>query len=158
MSDLVNKNLEVTILDKVEILEGEFLKQVQVDCPVVHRFGPGTYIREVKIPSNTYAIGHHQNFEHINVFLKGRVSILNDDGSFTEMVAPMVFIGKPGRKVGYIHEEITWLNIYPTEETDVDKLEGHFVTKSATWLEANSEKIALLENHVNDEKEKLCQS
>lgn len=147
------KSLE-EVKSKIEAVEKTMLAMPQVDCPVIHSFGPGTYIREVKIPSGVYAIGHHQNFEHINIFLKGRVSMLNDDGSFTELVAPMHFIGKPGRKVGYIHEEITWINVYPTTETDIEKLENHFVTKSATWLESNG-KIKLLEGHI---KEKICQS
>ena len=116
-------------------IEKEFLKQPQVPCPVIHRFGPGVYIREVTIPAGTLAIGHHQNFEHMNILLKGRVTVLNDDGTTSDLAAPMMFVGKPGRKIGYIHEDMVWLNVYPTEETDVEKLEGHFITKSDEWLQ-----------------------
>lgn len=135
----------------IDAAEREFLNQPQVQCPVIHRFGPGVYIREVMIPAGSLAIGHHQNFEHMNVMLKGRVTILNDDGTTSELVAPMIFAGKPGRKVGYIHEDMVWLNIYPTTETDVAKLEAHYLTKSSAWIESNAarESLLLLSSNVD---------
>lgn len=128
----------------VDDVEAEFLKHPQVPCPVIHRYGPGVYIREVNIPAGTLAIGHHQNYEHTNILLKGRVTILNDDGSTSELCAPMMFVGKPGRKIGYIHEDMTWLNVYATEETDVDKLESMFITKSEFWLNDHQNRGLLL--------------
>lgn len=138
---------------KIDLLERAFLNEPQVPCPVVHRFGQGIYIREVKIPAGTYAIGHHQNFEHVNILLKGRVSIRNDDGSFSELRAPYIYIGKPGRKIGYIHEDMTWINIYSTEETDVEKLETHYLTKSLGFkeMQAAQEKLALLGSSLDRE-------
>lgn len=120
-------------LPAIEILEIELLKMDQVPCPVIHRFGPGIYIREVTVPAGTVAIGHYQKYEHMNVFLHGRVSMFNDDGSMTELCAPMIFVGKPGRKIGYVHEDMVWLNIYSTNERDVETLEKTFLDKSPAW-------------------------
>lgn len=134
----------------LQVVEKTMLDMPQVDCPVIHRFGPGVYIREVMIPAGTFAIGHHQNFEHMNVMLKGRVTVLNDDGSTAELAAPMMFVGKPGRKIGYIHEDVVWLNVYATTETDVETLENTFITKSDAWLENSASKsMALLKNTVD---------
>lgn len=121
--------------ERITQIEKVLLHFPQIDAPVIHHFGPSIYIREVKIPADSFAIGHHQNFEHLNIFLQGRVTILNEDGSTTELKAPMLFTGKPGRKVGYIHEDMIWLNIYATKETDVEELESHFLTKSDSWTE-----------------------
>lgn len=109
------------------------LTQPQVSCDVRHIFGPGLYVREITFPADTFAIGHWQKHEHLNVMLKGRATVMNDDGSTTTLVAPMTFIGKPGRKVGYIHETVIWLNIYSTTETDVEKLEATYLDKSPTY-------------------------
>lgn len=114
----------------IDKLEKSMLPLPQVDCPVIHRFSPGLYIREVTIPAGTIAIGYYQKKEHLNVFLKGKVTMLGEDGSFKDLEAPMIFNGQPGRKVGYIHETISWLNIYPTDERDVETLEGMFLDKS----------------------------
>lgn len=127
----------------IEQAERQMLEQPQVSCGLVHYFGPGVCIREVTIPAGTFAIGHHQNHEHLNYFIKGRVVMINDDGTTQELAAPMIFTGKPGRKVGYILEDMVWQNIYPTTETDVDKIEAHYITKSETWIASNEAQAAL---------------
>lgn len=120
-------------LERIEELEGWMLQHPQVPCGVRHIFSPGLYIREVTIPADTFAMGHGQKTEHMNVLLKGRVTVMNSDGTTTELSAPHVFTGQPGRKVGYVHEDMVWLNIYPTDETDIDKLEEMYLDKSETF-------------------------
>jgi len=137
----------------IDLLEKKMLEFDQVDCPVIHRFGPGIYIREVTIPAGSIAIGHYQKCGHVNVFLKGKITMLNDDGSTIDLEAPMIFNGKPGRKCGYIHEDVVWLNIYSTDETDVEILENTYLDKSQSWKDAyelkNNESIKRLVD-VND--------
>lgn len=144
---------DLIISKNIEKLEGALMKLPQADCPVTHTFGPGVCLREVKLPAGSIVIGHHQNFEHVNIFVKGRVSMRNDDGTFTEMKAPMTFVGKPGRKIGYIHEDVVWLNVWKTDEKDVEKIETHFLTKSQTWKEsaAISEKCLQLKSGLDRE-------
>lgn len=122
----------------VEELEQMMLTLPQVDCPVIHKFGKGLYIRELHMQSGTIAIGHEQRFSHFNVFLKGKVLMLNADGSKTVLEAPMTFFAEPGRKVGYVIEDLVWQNIYPTDETDVEKLEETYLIKSDSWKQHHS--------------------
>ena len=118
----------------INMMEQYCLKKEQVECPVYHRFGPGIYIREVHIKANTFAIGHHQKYEHVNIMLKGRVTMLNEDGTTSELQAPFFYIGKPGRKMGYIYEDVVWQNIYATNERDIEKLEAFYLDKSEYWI------------------------
>lgn len=140
-----------------EKLEDLMLSLPQVDCNLVHSFGPGTYIRQITIPAGTVAIGHYQNFDHVNIFVKGKVLMVNDDGSQSVLTAPMTFVGKPGRKIGYIIEDMTWINVYPTEETDIEKLEAKYVTKSDVFLEHESKKIETLKIKQIEQGEIICQ-
>ena len=119
----------------LEAIEKRMLSLPQVECPVVHSFGPGLYIRELRMATGTLAMGHEQKFEHINILAQGKILMLNDDGSKTILEAPKTFVGKPGRKVGYVLEDIIWFNVYPTDETDIEKLENMYVEKSDTWEE-----------------------
>ena len=136
---------------KVQALEAAFLKQPQVECSVVHRFGPGIYIREVTIPADTFSIGHCQTTTHLNVMLAGRVTMVNEDGSKTELIAPQTFVASPGRKIGYIAETMVWQNIYATDETDIEKLESMFLDKSQTWQEYQKNQQLLLSfDHSED--------
>lgn len=123
----------LSVKEKLEVIESAMLTHDQAACSVTHRFAPGLYIREVVLAAGSFAIGHHQNFEHMNYMLKGRVMMLNEDGSTHELVAPQAFVGQPGRKIGFIIEETVWHNVYPTDETDIDKLEAAYITKSDSW-------------------------
>jgi hypothetical protein len=135
----------------IEHAEGTMLTQEQAYCPVLHHFGPGIYIREVSMGAGLFAIGHRQTQEHVNIMLKGRVLMLNEDGSTSELVAPLMFTGKPGRKIGYILEDVVWQNIYATEERDVEVLESMFLDKSAVWQDLNNRRMeAKRKEHVSD--------
>lgn len=122
--------------EKVAALEVEMLKQPQASCEVRHVFADGLYVREVHIPAGTYAVGHHQKFEHLNVMLKGVVEIVNEDGTTSLLRAPQTFIGRPGRKIGYVHEDMVWQNIYPAIERDVETLEERFLDKSEAFADS----------------------
>lgn len=121
--------------ERIERVAGVMLAQPQADCPVAHFFAPGVYIRQVSMKAGTFAIGHRQKMEHVNVMLTGAVALVTEDG-VKELRAPLVYVGKPGRKVGYILEDCVWLNVYATSETDIEKLEATFLEKSATSQEA----------------------
>ena len=135
LPDLVSAGEGTSLVEKVNSLQAFMLEQPQVKCEVFHRFAPGIYVREVSMPAGTLAIGHWQKTDHLNIMLKGRVTVLNDDGTTTELVAPTTFVGKPGRKIGYIHEDMVWQNVYATTETDVEKLEAALLDKDAVWGE-----------------------
>ena len=144
-------NLQVITEEKVQRLEKHFLQEKQADCPVIHHFAPNIYIREVRIPAGTFSIGHYQKTEHLNIMLAGRVTMVNEDGSHTELVAPQTFVAKAGRKIGYIHEDMIWQNVYATNETDIEKLEEMFLQKSMTWQDhQNSQKLLLTLDHSSD--------
>lgn len=125
--------------ENLELLASRIMELEQADCPVIHRFSPGIYIREVHIPAGVLAIGHYQRFEQLNVFLKGHITMFNEDGTTAELLAPMIFTGPPGQKCGLIHEDMVWLNIYATEETDVEVLEKRYLDKNASssWNKYN---------------------
>jgi len=134
MNDLIlHSNTE--LMAKIESIIPALLKKPQVDCPVIHHFGPGVYIREVTLPKGTFAIGHQQKTTHMNVFLKGKLTILNDDETLSEIAAPLMYVAPPGRKVVLVHEDVSWLNVYPSDETDVQKNEKKFLDKSPAWVE-----------------------
>jgi SET domain len=115
-----------------DVLEPVFSSMEQVECPVVHHFGPGIYVREVTIPTGAVAMGHKQRFDHLNIVLKGSVAVIDDFGGVKVISAPTIFVGKAGRKVGYCIEECVWQNVYanPDDERDIETLEARYLDKS----------------------------
>jgi len=116
----------------IEQHEKELLQMPQADCPVVHHFFDGIYIREVSLPAGTLAIGHAQRFPQLNIMLKGKVAIVKN-GNIEVLEAPLMYMGEAGRKVGYIMEDTVWQNIYATTETDIEKLEEYYLDKSEAF-------------------------
>lgn len=138
----------------VDGIEARMLELPQAECPVVHHFGPGIYIREVTLPAGAVAIGHAQRYNHLNIMLTGAVAILDDEGNVKTLRAPMIFEGKPGRKVGYVLETCTWQNVYATEERDIDILEATYLDKSPTWQAFDAaSKLAAIESHAADRED-----
>jgi len=135
----------------VQRLEAAFLDMPQADCPITHRFAPGIYIREVRMPAGSYVIGHHHKTDHLNIMMSGHLTILNNDGTKTEMHAPQTFIAPAGRKIAYIHEDVIWQNVFATDERDVETLDEMFLDKSEAWLEAQKFNQMLLSfDHSED--------
>jgi hypothetical protein len=123
------------LMQKVDAFLEEARKMPQVDCSTKHHFGPNLYIREVTMPAGTVVVGKSHKAEHMCVMLSGKMIIVKDDGSRQELVAPMTFVGSPGRKVAYILETTVFQNIFVTNETDIDKLEFMLVDDTQHQLE-----------------------
>lgn len=114
----------------------------QAPAPVEHYFGPGVYIRQVSFTAGTFAVGHYQRNEHLNFFIKGRVAMVKDGGEIEELVAPIIFVGQPGQKIGYIIEDVVWQNIYanPDNETDIETLEERHLDREGPYA-AHEQKL-----------------
>ena len=121
------------LFGSAEEAEAAMLPMPQVECPVTHYFGPGVAIREVFLPAGTLAVGHKQKHEHLNILLRGKVVMLNDDGTLRTVSAPLIYTGVAGRKIGYVLEDTVWQNVYPTELKDADAIEDAFIEKSEAW-------------------------
>ena len=144
MNDIVSVGQQaLKVFSNVEEAEKAMLQLPQVDCPVVHHFGPNLCIREVFMPKGTMAVGHKQKFKHMNVLLKGKVMMLNEDGSTKILEAPFIFEGEAGRKIGYVLEDMVWQNIYSTDLQDSNDVEQFFIEKSENWQNDQNIKLSI---------------
>lgn len=119
---------------QIEAIEKELLELPQVECPVTHHFQPGCYCREIFMPAGTFVLGHEHKTEHQNIILSGcaRVWIA---GGMEILSAPMVFSSKPGvRKLLHILEDMRWLTVHPTTETDEGKLRELLIVQSPAFV------------------------
>lgn len=146
-SDLRNVQQMVATFDP-ETVESLMLPAQQIECPVIHTFGPGVYTRELQTPGGgTFLIGHKQRYDQLNIFIKGKVLMISPTGEAKEINAPMMFTGGAGKKVGIVLEDMIWLNVYPSDETDIDTLEETFFEKSETWKSSRRRNVIDFRNH-----------
>lgn len=115
-----------TLKNKLQLVKEDLSLLPQVDTPSVHHFTDGVYTRETFMPKGTFAIGKRHRFKVLNILLKGEISVLMDSSEeVIHLKAPCIFESEAGvAKVAYFHADTVWLNIHPTEETDLSKIEA----------------------------------
>jgi len=99
----------------------------QIDVPVRHHFAPGVYMRQMDGAAGTLAVSKMHRTEHMNILLKGSLTVATEDG-IQLMTAPCVLKSMPGTKrIGYFHEDSSWITIHPTSDTDLEKIEQQVI-------------------------------
>lgn len=101
---------------QIEQLESHLLELPQVDIAVTHRFAPGLYMREIRVPADTLMTGRVHKAEHVSVMVSGCMTTLVD-GEMRRIEGYHPFIAPPGTKrVGYTHTEMVWLTVHHNPE------------------------------------------
>lgn len=121
--------------EAIDALEEALLQLPQTEVPLGHYFAPGVYMREVTMPAGSFIIGHRHMTEHFNIVLTGRAKVLVGDGKVATVQAPCIMKSLAGiRKVLLIEEDMRWVTVHPTEETDVGKLDALLIQKTPAYL------------------------
>lgn len=96
--------------------------------PIVHRFTPGLYIREIFMPAGTLVVTKIHKTEHPFVISQGRVSVFDEIHGVQELAAPHCGITLPGtRRALYVHEDTIWTTFHPTELRDIEAIEREII-------------------------------
>ena len=128
MSEIVEKPIDLIAV------QNAMLKQEQIKLEPKHTFGDGLYIRELFIPKGVMLVGKRHRHKTMNMLVKGKMTIYDENSSF-EVEAPfMAESAEFTKKMGYAHEDSIWVNIHPTNETDLDKIEEEFIIKEEEYL------------------------
>lgn len=144
------ESLDLTTTDGKTALAKAMIDLPQSPSPVIHRFGPGVYIREASYPKGTIIVGQDHVGEHINMLLKGKINVFDGDGNVLTLEAPYMFVAPPGSKIGYAVEDVVWQNIYATTETDVEVLEATLFKAPEFFNDYNDQKLL---NQVSQHQE-----
>lgn len=116
--------------EKLERFESEMFKLGTIEIPVKHHFSQGVYAREITIPKGTVLTGKIHKYSQLNILSKGDISVLTEEG-IKRVQAPFAIVSPPGTKrVAYAHEESVWTTVHGTEETDLEKIETHFIAQN----------------------------
>lgn len=114
--------------DAIVALEKQILDCVQAEMPLEHIFADGLYARQLTIPKNCVLTGAIHKREHINVIVRGDITVATDEG-VRRIRAPAVIVSKPGTKrAGFAHEETVWLTVHACEAKTQAEAEALLVT------------------------------
>jgi hypothetical protein len=130
-NEIVRADLRTTE-GKMALAE-ELVKTPQLKANIVHRFGPGIYIREATYSAGTVIMGLEHLLPHTNILLQGSINVINHNEEVVSLTAPYIFTAKPGAKMGYAVTDVIWQNIYATNERDIYKLEQELYNIPDWW-------------------------
>jgi len=97
--------------------------------PLIHRFVPGMYCREIFMPAGAVMTTMIHRYEHFAFILTGKARVVSEDRGDEIIEAPAVIVTKPGTKrVLHILEDMRWATVHLTEGN------GHVATKAESDL------------------------
>lgn len=132
--------------ERVQAIEDELAQCPQVHCPVRHMFARGMYIREMTIPAGTLATGAVHKTDHLTMIVKGRVTIISENGE-REYTAPATLKSRAGsKKAALAHEDTVLITMHNTHETDLNKLVLELTESTPEELLGGSKNKQLIAN------------
>jgi hypothetical protein len=109
--------LEETLTEFSEYPQGD-----RPDCPLIHTFGGGMYVREIFIPAGMMLTGKIHKHEHPNFLMSGKVSMITEDGGAQLIEAPQSLMSPSGcKRALFTHTPTWWITVHlnPNGHTEV---------------------------------------
>jgi len=121
---------------KVQALEDVIASMPMVfDLATDHYFCGGLYARALHIPAGVTITGKVHKFDHINFLIKGKISVMTDDG-VKEMEAPAIVPSTKGiKRAGFAHTDATWVTVHVCKSTTVEEAEDELVEPNAPHIQ-----------------------
>jgi hypothetical protein len=104
-----------------------------VNCPLIHKFAEGIYVREIFIPAGTYIVGKIHKFSHPNFLMSGTVDVVTESGGCERLTGPLSMISPPGTKRALrAITDLVWITVHhnPTNTQDIAELEKIVIAES----------------------------
>jgi hypothetical protein len=117
-------------MPEILALEKVLLTLEQVECPVSHYHIDGVYVRSMFIPAGTVLTGAIHNKENVSILAQGTIRVTNGTESKV-ITAPYVMVDQSGiKRLGVAETDVTFINVWRTDLTDIDELEKELRSES----------------------------
>lgn len=128
LSQILGDIQQQTYIDVVRNVQQQIQENADlIDVPVVHHFAPGIYMRQMDAEAGTIVVSKMHRTEHMNILLTGSLTVATENG-IEFIQAPAVIKSMPGTKrIGYFHENTSWITVHPTDSTDLDEIEKQVI-------------------------------
>lgn len=111
----------------------EVVLGADMDC--THTLIGGVYTRTLLIPKGRLLVGKIHRKECVNIVAKGDISVLTETGSGRFQAGHVAVSAAGIMKLGYAHEDTIFINVFRTDETDIEKIEAEIACESFEALE-----------------------
>lgn len=123
----------LVVREKIKSLTETMLrlpKEERVELKVESTVCDGMYMRKLYIPKGILLVGKIHKKKCMNIVAAGEISILTESGS-SRVKAGFTIVSPAGlQKVGIAHEDTIFINVFRTDETDIEKIESEIACES----------------------------
>lgn len=126
----MSATLTAPAADRINRLEAEIVRTLpKADIQIFHHFSPGIYRREMRAPAASIITGMRHRTRHLNIVERGSLTVINEQDGLRHLIkAPAIFYSEPGtRRAAIVYDDLVWITVHETEETDIAKLEAVLV-------------------------------
>lgn len=130
MQTITKQVRQVPTMQEIKQLQKIVGTAPQIELPLKHHHSVGSYVREIFMPAGSVVIGKEHATRHLNIVVRGRCTVWTVDGKhiYDAKDGPITFESMAGvKKVLYMHTDVVWMTVHPTDETDPDRLENMFI-------------------------------
>ena len=121
--------------DFIDKIEQGLVEYAPAECPLVHRFTKGMYIREIFIPKGTLLTSMKHKTEHPFVISQGEIAVMSANENKVVYKAPFTGITAPQtRRVLYALEDTIWTTFHVTDKTDVEEIGAEILEEHSNNL------------------------
>jgi hypothetical protein len=136
--------------DKIDQFEKSLVDNLKiVECPLIHKFTDGMYIREIFMPAGTFVTSMIHKTTHPFFILQGKVSVFSDNEGEVIYEAGHSGITTPNtRRVLFIHEDCRWVTCHCCKDGEtVDEIEARIIEPHDNKLIEEETKKLLYQLH-----------
>lgn len=129
--------IEKSNKERLDELELKMREYDQVECPLIHRFLPGVYLREIFMPADSLIVSKIHKTTHAFIVSMGTVYVKVNDNEWEKIEAPYQGTTLPGtRRILYVQENCVWTTIHrnETDTRNLDELEDMIIQKNENPL------------------------
>jgi hypothetical protein len=127
LAELLSDENMLRYVECAEAVQQKVGELPQIDLPIFHHFAPNVYMRQMDAPAGAIVVSKMHRTEHMNILLKGSLSVITEHG-IEYLKAPLILKSDAGTKrIGYFHEDSSWVTVHPTELTDLEEIEAQVI-------------------------------
>jgi len=118
-----------TIRQRVNAIEAEMKKQLQLELRHENYFSLGVYARALYIPKDTILVGKIHKYPQLNFLMQGTMQVLVGE-EVKQITSPFIVNSPAGTKrIAQALTDCLWVTVHGTNLTDVDEIESHFIAQ-----------------------------
>lgn len=99
------------------------------DLPVEHVVVDGMYMRKLFVPKGTLLVGKIHLKSCMNIVASGDITVLTELGCARITAGSVGVSGRGIQKVGYAHEDTVFINIFRTDQVEIEAIEAEVSTE-----------------------------